>query len=69
MKGNATLIKIYNNLVRKIVTQQTMHLGIDSPEALKAQAKMFRMVRRDYPYSSQVRGSDFNVWMRRVVNG
>jgi hypothetical protein len=52
--GKATHIKKYNNLVRQCVTKHTMHYGVDSPEALYAQSRMFRMIRRDFPYNEQV---------------
>ena len=58
--GNANMIKIYNDLVRRVVTKLTMHHGTESPEARMAQYKMYRMVRRDYSYTSQ---------MRSTVNG
>ena len=48
-------IAVYNRLSRLIAAKNTQHLGVDTPEQRISCAFWLRRVRREFPFSSQVR--------------
>ena len=45
----------YNRLIRQIAAKNTQHLGVDTPEQRISCAFWLKRVRREFPFSSQVR--------------